>query len=248
MQTRKDKISKEFVSELLGKINFEMLEDYKDQATPLKVKCNACGDVVHTRIVNIKQGGKPRCSCSNYAKYNKDEAEKLLLERNLKPLEEYVGNTDKPWRMVCLNCNNEITPTFKNIKKGQGCRYCNHGTKKYDETVARVYLLHHKRGKVLKIGLASQSGSRLKAYNRDWKLIKYVELTAGKLAFKLEKEVLKKWRVDLGLSIAIGSDSDLLDKVAGGYTETADESGKDDALAVINDWVRGGLAKELEVD
>ena len=70
----------------------------------------------------------------------------------------------------------------------------------------------------------------------------------GKLAYKLEKEVLKQWRLHLGLSIALSSDTKILNIVAGGYTETADESGKDDAIKVINKWIHNGFAKDLEVN
>jgi len=309
---RQDQISEEFVLELLNKVNLKMLGDYKNQATPIKVKCNECEDEINAWMTSLLRGRKPRCSCSrpyetfnkkkidkflsqknlrpieeypgatskpwrmlclncnneiapalanlkkgqgcrycNYASrsnYNKNEIDKFLSQKNLRPIEEYPGATSKPWRMLCLNCGNKITPTLENLKKGQGCRYCNVSTKKYDETIGRVYLIHHEKEKVLKIGITNQSGLRLKQYNKDWKLIKYVELPMGKLAYKLEKEVLKQWRLHLGLSIALSSDTKILNIVSGGYTETADESGKDDAIKIINNWIHNGSAKDLEVN
>ena len=242
---RKDQISKEQVLDLLKKINFTPLEEYKNQATPFKVKCDICKDEIKTRYVNIKDGGKPRCSCKKYEVYEKKEINELLLQRSLKPLEEYAGNTNKPWRMVCLNCNNEISPTLKNIKFGQGCKYCRKGTKKYDETIGRVYLFHHKDAKVLKVGITNQGGTRLTRYSKDWELIKYVELKTGKLAYKLESEIIKIWRVELKLKIALSSDTKLLQKVAGGYTETASEIGLPDAIKRIDEWINRGDAKDL---
>ena len=68
--------------------------------------------------------------------------------------------------MVCLTCNNEINPSLKNLRIGQGCRFCGPGNKKHDKSIGRVYLLHHKKAKVLKIGITNQSGLRLKRYTK----------------------------------------------------------------------------------
>ena len=242
---RKDQVTNQQVLDLLKKINFTSLEEYKNQATPLKVKCNICGDEVKTRFVNIKDGGKPRCSCKKYEKYNKKETETLLRQKSLKSLENYPGNTHKPWKMICLNCNNVIAPTLKSIRVGQGCKFCGPGTKKYDETIGRVYLLHNIDAKVLKIGITNESGLRLKKYSKDWILIKYVELNTGRLAYELEAEILKIWRVSMGLKIALTSDSELLQKVAGGYTETASEEGLTSAIQRIDEWVLKNKAKDL---
>ena len=245
MVWRKDQISEEKVIELLKKVNFTPLEKYKNQATPFKVRCNTCNEEVKTRIGKIIKGGQPRCSCIAYKKYNKEETMTLLRERSLKSIEEYPGNTHKPWRMVCLNCNNIIAPTLKSIRTGQGCKFCGGGTKKYDETIGRVYLLHNIDAKILKIGITNQFGLRLKKYTKDWILIRYIELNTGKLAYELEKEILKIWRVDMGLKIALTQESKLLKKVAGGYTETASDEGLNPAIKRIDKWVSRNKAKNL---
>jgi hypothetical protein len=306
--SRKGAYTQEYVSDLMKKVDFELLEKYKNQSAPIKVRCNICCEVVHTRLMNIIEGGRPRCSCSNYTKFDKEKTINMLLERGLKPLEEYVGNTNKAWRMVCLKCNNEISPTLKNIrrgrrckfcnrrvfppfdkektinmllerglkpleeyvgttnkawrmvclecnneisptlsniKKGQGCRFCNQGNKKYDDTIGRVYLLHHKKEKVLKIGITNQSGLRLNKYNNDWSLIQYVELPTGRMAYDLEKEILRLWRVDMGLGIAINDTNPILQKASGGYTETANEVGLNKAVDKIYEWIHQGHATDL---
>ena len=47
-----------------------------------------------------------------------------MLEKKLKPLEEYPGRA-KPWKCKCLKCENIVTPRFSAIQSGQGgCRYC----------------------------------------------------------------------------------------------------------------------------
>lgn len=244
---RKDQASEEKIFQILKEINFKPIEEYKNQAKLFKGKCLSCGDVVNLRGGNLLVGKKPRCSCqSKYDTYESTKVDNFLFEKKLKPLEEYPGNTNKPWKMICLQCRNNVSPTLHNLKKGQGCIYCNHGTKKYDESIARLYLLHHKEEKVLKVGLANSEGNRLKVYNKEWKLIKYVELTSGKEAYKLEKEVLHFWRNNLRLEIAISANNKILNSIAGGYTETADESGKKDALKIIDRWIDEGLAKDLK--
>lgn len=48
----------------------------------------------------------------------------LMLSKNLKPLEPYPGRA-KPWKSLCLVCENEICPRFASIQRSQGgCIYC----------------------------------------------------------------------------------------------------------------------------
>ena len=49
----------------------------------------------------------------------------------------------------------------------------------------------------------------------------------------------------MGLKIALTSDSKLLDKVAGGYTETASEEGLTSAIQRIDEWILRNKAKDL---
>ena len=52
------------------------------------------------------------------------EAEALMLEAGLKPLEPYQSS-DAPWRSECLKCHREVTPSFTYIKMGRAsCAYC----------------------------------------------------------------------------------------------------------------------------
>jgi hypothetical protein len=57
-------------------------------------------------------------------KISNKEASKKMLEKKLKPLEEYPGRAN-PWRCKCLDCGYIVTPRFSSIQSGQGgCRYC----------------------------------------------------------------------------------------------------------------------------
>lgn len=47
-----------------------------------------------------------------------------MLSKNLKPLEPYPGRA-KPWKSLCLVCNNEVSPRYASIQRSQGgCVYC----------------------------------------------------------------------------------------------------------------------------
>jgi hypothetical protein len=71
-------------------------------------------------------------------KISNKEASKKMLEKKLKPLEEYPGRA-KPWRCKCLKCGNIVTPRFSSIQSGQGgCRYCA-GKMPISESSAREY-------------------------------------------------------------------------------------------------------------
>ena len=50
-------------------------------------------------------------------------AEAVMLNAGLKPLEPY-RNSISPWRSKCLFCDEEISPTLKNVMNHHGCAYC----------------------------------------------------------------------------------------------------------------------------
>lgn len=49
----------------------------------------------------------------------------VMLASGVDPLTPYPGNKDRPWPCRCLACTNIVTPTYGNIRRGQGaCKYC----------------------------------------------------------------------------------------------------------------------------
>lgn len=57
-------------------------------------------------------------------KISDEVAVALMLSKNLKPLEAYPGRA-KPWKSLCLTCNNTVFPRFASIQRSQGgCIYC----------------------------------------------------------------------------------------------------------------------------
>lgn len=57
-------------------------------------------------------------------KISNEEATALMLSKNLQPLEPYPGRA-KPWKSLCLVCNNQVSPRYASIQRSQGgCVYC----------------------------------------------------------------------------------------------------------------------------
>ena len=57
-------------------------------------------------------------------KISDEVAVALMLSKNLKPLEPYPGRA-KPWKSLCLACDNTVSPRFASIQRSQGgCIYC----------------------------------------------------------------------------------------------------------------------------
>lgn len=50
-------------------------------------------------------------------------ARQMMLDAGMDPLDPYRNSTS-PWRSKCLVCNEEISPTLKNVMKQHGCAYC----------------------------------------------------------------------------------------------------------------------------
>jgi hypothetical protein len=48
-----------------------------------------------------------------------------MLDAGLEPIEPYPGTT-QPWRCRCLTCQQVVSPSFGNVRRGvsKGCRYC----------------------------------------------------------------------------------------------------------------------------
>ena len=50
-------------------------------------------------------------------------ARQMMLDAGMDPLDPYRNSTS-PWRSKCLVCNEQISPTLKNVMNQHGCAYC----------------------------------------------------------------------------------------------------------------------------
>ena len=77
-----------------------------------------------------------------------------MLSKNLKPLEPYPGRA-KPWKSLCLTCNNSVSPRFASIQRSQGgCIYCANRATITEEQARKIFM------KAKLLPLAPYEGSR----------------------------------------------------------------------------------------
>lgn len=108
----------------------EPLEPWPGSSSlPWRARHAPCGRVVSPRLGNIAAGQGPCRECGQEASHEalrKDHAEAAVVMRaaGLEPLELFPG-VDHPWRCRHEPCGAEVSPTFTNIKRGQGgCVEC----------------------------------------------------------------------------------------------------------------------------
>lgn len=88
-----------------------------------------CGRLVSPRLGNLVQGQGPCRECGLAATHRaqrlqEEAACRLMRERGLEPASPFPG-VDSPWRSTHMPCGREVSPSYSNIKKGQGgCISC----------------------------------------------------------------------------------------------------------------------------
>lgn len=189
------------------------LVDYPGWHSPWLCRCR-CGRAVTPRYGSIKrgQGGCHWCGKSV------DPAVAIghMLSAGLEPLAPYRG-ADAPWPCRCRDCNNVVTPRYKSIREGQGCRFCaNYGFRPGD--AAFVYLITHATLGAVKVGIGNVDGNRLGQHSKQgWQTVAVVPVP-GERAIAIEKTILDWWRVGLGLPPYLSEQ----EMPQAGWTETVD--------------------------
>jgi len=94
---------------------------------------------------------------------------------------------------------------------------------------ALVYLVAHADLRAVKVGVSEADGSRIAQHRRrGWQLVAAFQVSTGKTAVSIEREVLRWWRTKLGLPACVQQQ----DMPQGGWTETAD-AGRVDLAATV---------------
>lgn len=106
----------------------EPLEDYPGSGAPWRCRCLACGTEATRRLNGVRSGGHgcPRCAIRRRAAAQRlpgDEAEAVMLQAGLVPLEPYPG-VIRRWSCQCARCDRPSTPTLADVRAGHGCRHC----------------------------------------------------------------------------------------------------------------------------
>jgi recombinational DNA repair protein (RecF pathway) len=113
----------EMAVKLMKKANLEPLVPYPGGRTNWKCRCMKCGEFVYPNYGDIQQGDGGCKYCSGHY-VSAEDAEKVMLAANIKPLVPYVHSGIK-WESECLVCHKKIFPRYNTVKsQGGGCRYC----------------------------------------------------------------------------------------------------------------------------
>ena len=113
------------------------LEGYKNANAKWKSKCAKCGKEIFPTLANILNGHAACVYCSG-RKVHPEDAKKLMLKNELRPLVPYPGSTKK-WKCIHIPCGKTVFPTYTSIVSGRkGCSDCGH------LTVARKLMLDSK--------------------------------------------------------------------------------------------------------
>lgn len=116
------KISEAVARELFLKNDLEPIDAFPGTQKPWRSRCTRTGKEVSPTYGKVRDFGH-RCQyCSGY-KVDPEEARVLMQKSGLKPLVEYPGS-NAAWKSECLSCGKTTSPTFSNVAKGIGCKYC----------------------------------------------------------------------------------------------------------------------------
>ncbi len=116
------KLTFEEAAKIMRAAKLEPIDDYPGAGVNWRCRCLKCGNEVSPRLASIKRGGG--CVyCAGLGKVTETQAEAILLNANIEPLEKFPGY-QKKWKAKCLKCLKEIYPTAASVKLGTGCIYC----------------------------------------------------------------------------------------------------------------------------
>jgi len=107
----------------------EPLEAYPNASAPWRCRCTVCDHTVTPTYDAVKRGHGCR-ECFR-RRINPDEAVVVMIAAGLEPIERYPG-AGVGWRCRCTACERTVTPSYSNVRRGQGgCTYCS-GNKRVD--------------------------------------------------------------------------------------------------------------------
>ena len=102
------------------------LEPYPGNKKPWRSTHKTCGKEVSPTYQALANKGQGPCKYCAKKAIDINDAEKLFLSKDLRPLVPYSGDSKKPWPSIHIPCGNEVSPTFNIIQRGEsmGCQFC----------------------------------------------------------------------------------------------------------------------------
>ena len=107
---------------LFLKNKLEPLVPFPGTQKPWKAKCLITGKVVSPTYGKVRDFGHRCIHCSRNV-VDPVEAVKLMKKSGFKTLIAYPGS-NTPWTSQCLTCKKITSPTYWNVAKGVGCKFC----------------------------------------------------------------------------------------------------------------------------
>ena len=107
---------------LFLKNKLEPLVPFPGSQKPWKSKCLITGKVVSPTYGKVRDFGHRCIYCSRNV-VDPLEAVKLMKKSGFKTLIPYPGS-NIPWKSQCLTCMKITLPTYWNVAKGIGCKFC----------------------------------------------------------------------------------------------------------------------------
>ncbi len=100
------------------------LEAFPGSKKPWLCECLKCGREISPSFGNVKNNGTKPCAYCSKKRVHPDDAEKLMRDAGLEPLEPYPGSNVK-WKCKHLKCGEIVYPAHSWIVAGQGgCQKC----------------------------------------------------------------------------------------------------------------------------
>jgi len=122
-------VDPEFAADKARAVGLEPLEPYVDSKHKWLCRCLKCGAEVRPQYNTIitKKSGCRFCGSLEGGKklrIQESAAVEVMLNAGYKPLEPYF-NSQTHWRSIHLECGREVSPTYGQIKGGNGgCKHC----------------------------------------------------------------------------------------------------------------------------
>ena len=121
---------------LFLKNKLEPLVPFPGTQKPWKSKCLITGKTVSPTYGKVRDFGH-RCNYCSRGMVDEVEALKVMKKSGFKPLVAFPG-TNKPWKSMCIKCQRSTSPTYWNIAKGTGCKFCSNRAVEPSDAVAAM--------------------------------------------------------------------------------------------------------------
>ena len=125
---------------LFLKNKLEPLVPFPGAQKPWKSKCLISGKTISPTYGKVRDYGHQCIYCSRNI-VDESKALKVMTKAGFKPLKTFPG-MNKPWEVQCKKCKKITSPTYSNVAKGIGCKFC--GKRAVDPMDAKAVML--KRG------------------------------------------------------------------------------------------------------